>query len=138
MTDKRASLLLRAAGKSIDLIMILAAMEALPKAGWLAGLIYLLVGDGVFGGQSIGKKLTGTMAMTTSGAACTVKESIIRNSTLAVGLLLLKIPYAGWLLLAAVFVLEFLIMLGSSKNARLGDELAGTSVMQLAEAVEEA
>jgi uncharacterized RDD family membrane protein YckC len=132
MEKKRAGLLLRVVSKGIDFIVILAAAEALPKAGWLAGLTYLLISDGLINGQSLGKKLTGLRVETTEGVPCTIKDSILRNSTLAVGLLLWKIPLVGWLLLAAVMALEFIILIGSKENARLGDEIAKTSVVEIA------
>jgi uncharacterized RDD family membrane protein YckC len=132
MGKKRAGLLLRVVSKGIDFILILAAAEALPKAGWLAGLIYLLISDGLINGQSLGKKLTGLRVETAEGAPCTIKDSIVRNSTLAVGLLLWKIPFLGWILLAAVVALEFIILIGSKEGARLGDEIAKTSVVEIA------
>lgn len=137
MENKRAGLLLRVVAKSIDFILILAAAEALPKAGWLGGLIYLLISDGLFDGRSVGKKLTGLRVETAEGRVCTIRDSILRNSTLAVGLVLWKIPAVGWILLAAVLALEFLIMLGSKESARLGDEIAKTSVVELAGAEQE-
>jgi uncharacterized RDD family membrane protein YckC len=132
MEKKRAGLLLRVVSKGIDFILILAAAEALPKAGWLAGLIYLLISDGLINGQSLGKKLTGLRVETAVGAPCAIKDSIVRNSTLAVGLLLWKIPFLGWILLASVVALEFIILIGSKEGARLGDELAKTSVVEIA------
>lgn len=137
MEKKRAGLLLRVVSKSIDFILILAAAEALPKAGWLGGLIYLLISDGLFDGRSIGKKLTGIRVETAKGQACTIKDSIARNSTLAVGLLLWKVPAVGWLFLAGVLALEFVILLGSKDGTRLGDEIAKTSVVEPAEAEQE-
>jgi uncharacterized RDD family membrane protein YckC len=133
MELKRAGLLLRSVAKSIDFILILAAAEALPLAGWLGGLIYLLISDGLLSGQSLGKKLTGLRVMNASGQACTIRDSIVRNSTLAAGLLLWKIPVLGWPLLGVVLALEFIILIGSKEGARLGDELAKTSVVEVAE-----
>ncbi len=132
MEKKRAGLLLRVVSKGIDFILILAVAEALPKAGWLAGLVYLLISDGLIKGQSLGKKLTGLRVETADGVPCTIKDSIVRNSTLAVGLVLWKIPLVGWVLLAAVMALEFIILIGSKENARLGDEIAKTSVVEIA------
>ncbi len=130
MVKKRAGLLLRVVSKSIDFILVFAAAEALPKAGWLAGLIYILIGDGLFGGSSIGKKLTGLRVEAAGGRACTIKDSILRNSTLGAGIVLWRVPIIGWLLLAAVAALEFIILIGSKEGARLGDDLAKTSVYE--------
>ncbi len=38
-------------------------------------------------------------------------------------------PILGWPLLAAAIALEFLVLIGSDKGRRLGDELAGTTVV---------
>jgi uncharacterized RDD family membrane protein YckC len=135
--SKRASLLLRVVSKSIDLIIALAAAEALPKAGWLAGFGYILISDGLFQGKSIGKKLAGLKVLSADGNPCTIRDSILRNSTLALGLLLWKVPYIGWLLLIAVFGFEFTILLGSKEKMRLGDEIAKTIVVESSEAVQE-
>jgi uncharacterized RDD family membrane protein YckC len=128
--QRAASLLVRAVSKAMDFIIIFAASEALPKAGWLAGLGYLLVGDGLEGGRSIGKRLTGLRVANESGGACSIRDSMIRNSTLALGLVLWKLPALGWLLLAAVVAFECIMILGSEENRRLGDELAHTSVVE--------
>lgn len=137
MEKKRAGILPRVVSKGVDFILILAAAEALPKAGWLAGLTYLLISDGLLKGQSLGKKLTGLRVETAEGVPCTMKDSILRNSTLAIGLLLWKIPLVGWVLLATVMALEFIILIGSKENARLGDEIAKTSVVEIAEEKQE-
>ena len=137
MTDKGAGLLLRVIAKGIDFVLIMAAIETLPKAGWLAGLGYLLISDGLFEGMSAGKKLTGLQVVGPSGAPCTMRESILRNSTLGAGLLLWRLPLIGWLLLAAVVVGEFILLLGSADGARLGDDIAKTKVFEKKEAVQE-
>ena len=114
----------------MDFIIIFAAAEALPKAGWLAGLAYLLAGDGFEGGRSIGKRLTGLRVASESGGACSIRDSMIRNSTLAVGFVLWKLPAVGWLLLTAVVAFECILILGSDGKRRLGDELAHTAVVE--------
>ena len=55
--QRRAGLLLRAAAKILDLILIAAVIEVVPRAGFLAGLAYLLLGDGMLDGRSLGKML---------------------------------------------------------------------------------
>jgi uncharacterized RDD family membrane protein YckC len=137
MSGRSAGLLLRVVSKCIDLILVLVAVEALPKVGWLAGFSYLLISDGLLEGRSIGKRLTGLRVVSSSGAPCSIKESILRNSTLAAGFVLWKIPLMGWLLLTGVLALEFIILLGSKEGMRLGDEIAKTSVMEIIEAEEE-
>lgn len=128
---KRAGLLLRAFAKALDFILIAAAAEIVPKAGFFAGLAYMLIGDGLFDGRSIGKLLIGLRVVSaTAGEPCSMKESIMRNAPLGAGLLLFKLPWIGWIFLVVICVVEFLILLGSKNGMRLGDELAGTTVIE--------
>lgn len=130
MPEGKASLLLRSVSKGIDIIVFLAASEALVRAGWLAGIAYLLVSDGLFDGRSIGKKLTGLRVVTAEGASGKVRESILRNAPIAAALFLWKIPFIGWLALILVLAVEFVILIGSPDGRRLGDEIAKTSVLE--------
>ena len=57
--SKRADLLLRTVAKILDFIIIAAAVEIVPRAGFFAGLAYLLIGDGLFDGRSLGKNPSG-------------------------------------------------------------------------------
>lgn len=129
---KRAGLLLRAFAKALDFILIAAAAEIVPKAGFFAGLAYILIGDGLFDGRSVGKLLMGLRVVSaTASEPCSMKESIMRNAPLGAGLLLLKLPWIGWIFLVVICVVEFLILLGSRNGMRLGDELAGTTVIEV-------
>ncbi len=128
---KRAGLLLRVFAKVLDFILIAAVAEMVPKAGYYAGLAYLLISDGLFDGKSIGKLLTGLRVVSAAGhEPCSVRESIMRNALLGAGLVLYKLPWIGWLFLAFISAVEFLILLGSKNGMRLGDELAGTLVIE--------
>jgi len=127
----KASLLLRIIAKSLDFIVIAIATNAIPQVGYVAGLSYLLISDGLFDGRSLGKKVIGLKIISVStGRAGTFRDSILRNIPFAVALLLLKIPLIGWLLSAAIFVLEFLLMLGNKEGKRLGDDIASTKVIE--------
>jgi len=129
--SKRASLLLRIFAKALDFILIAAVAELVPRAGFYAGLIYLLISDGLFDGRSIGKLLIGLQAVSeTAGEPCSVKESIVRNAPLGAGLLLYKLPWIGWIFIVIIATVEFLILLGSKNGMRLGDELARTTVIE--------
>ena len=123
--------MLRAFAKALDFILIAAAAEIVPKAGFFAGLAYILIGDGLFDGRSIGKLLMGLRVVSlNAGGPCSMKESIMRNAPLGAGLLLFKLPWIGWIFLVVVCVVEFLILLGSKNGMRLGDELAATTVIE--------
>jgi uncharacterized RDD family membrane protein YckC len=127
---KRAGLFIRAVAKILDFIIIAAIAELVPKAGFFAGLAYLLIGDGFFEGRSIGKKLIGLKVVSANTyTPCTFRDSILRNSTLGLGYLLFNFLWFGWFFLLLVFALEFIVLLGSSNGMRIGDEIAKTLVI---------
>jgi uncharacterized RDD family membrane protein YckC len=127
---KKAGLLLRTVAKILDFIIIAAAVEIVPKAGFFAGLVYLLIGDGFFDGKSLGKKLIGLRVISVdTNTPCTFRDSILRNSIFGIGFLFYKIPWFGWIVTAIISVLEFIILLGSRDGMRLGDEIAKTKVV---------
>lgn len=134
MSEKftNADLLLRIIAKILDFIIIVAVTEVIPKAGFFAGLAYLLIGDGLFDGRSLGKKLIGLKVISVdTNKPCSFKDSILRNSTFAIGYLLYKIPWFGWIFIVIVSVFEFIILLGSKERMRLGDEIAKTKVVTI-------
>src|SRR3990172_10416931 len=111
--QRRAGLLLRVAAKIIDFILIAAVIEIIPRAGFFAGLAYLLLGDGLFDGRSIGKKLIRIRVVSAgTNDPCTFKDSILRNSTLAAGYILWMVPWVGWIFMAFAAALEFILVLG--------------------------
>ena len=135
----KTGILNRVIARSIDLIIVGALIEIVPKAGFFAGITYLLIADGLFGGMSIGKKLIGLkVVLINSGKPCGYKESILRNFIFAIGLLLFgllrEIPLLGWVFSIIVPVLilsvEGLILLGSENGMRFGDEIAKTRVIE--------
>ncbi|MBM4128590.1 MAG: RDD family protein [Nitrospira sp.] len=127
---KRAGLLLRTIAKIIDFIIITAVAEVIPKAGFFAGLAYLLIGDALFDGRSFGKKLIGLRVISAeTNEPCSFKDSILRNGVFGIGYLFYKIPWFGWIFIAIVSVIEFIILLGSQDGMRLGDAIAKTKVV---------
>ncbi len=127
---KQAGLLLRAIAKTLDFILIAAAGEVIPKAGYFAGLAYLLIGDGLFQGRSLGKKLIGLRVVSAdTDKPCSFRDSILRNSVFGIGYLLYLIPWLGWIFIVIVCAFEFIILLGSKDGMRLGDEIAKTKVV---------
>lgn len=128
---RKASLLLRVIAKAIDFIVIAIAVKLIPQVGYLSGLLYLVISDGLFDGRSLGKKVLRLRVVSVeTGKPGSFKDSVIRNATIAAALMLFKIPLFGWLLLVAVLVLEFLLMLGNEDGLRLGDDLANTMVVE--------
>ena len=63
---------------------------------------------------------------------------ILRNSTLCIGFLFIKISWVGWITVAIVSIFEFIILLGNSRGMRIGDELAKTVVVESSLAKQEA
>lgn len=127
---KRAGLLLRTIAKILDFIIITAVAEVIPKAGFFAGLAYLLIGDALFDGRSLGKKLIGLRVISSeTNEPCSFKDSILRNSVFGIGYLFYKIPWVGWIFIVIVSLIEFIILLGSQDGMRLGDAIAKTKVV---------
>jgi uncharacterized RDD family membrane protein YckC len=120
--------------KAVDFIIIGVLYEVIPKIGFFAGLVYLLIADGLFEGRSVGKRLIKLkVVLHETGQQCGVKESIIRNFPLAIGYVLyciIKIPIIRHIFPLLIIVFEFLLILGSEKGMRLGDELARTQVVE--------
>jgi uncharacterized RDD family membrane protein YckC len=128
---KRAGLLLRTVAKILDFIIIAAAEEVVPRAGFFAGLAYLLIGDGLFDGRSFGKKLIGLRVVSAdTNTPCTFRDSILRNSILGIGFLFYKVLWLGWILIIVISIIEFIILLGSKDGKRFGDEIAKTVVIE--------
>jgi len=84
---EKAGILNRIIARAIDFIIVWALLAIIPKIGFWAGLTYLLIADGLFDGKSIGKwliKLRVILRNTDTNAACSFKESIIRNFPFAI------------------------------------------------------
>ncbi len=128
-----SGLLPRAVAKVIDLVVVAVAVEVLHKSGLFAGILYILISDSLFEGRSLGKRVLGLRVLREDGGPCTVRESMLRNATIALGVLLWRIPLIGWLLFLCLLGLEFVVLLGSDGDRRLGDEIAKTHVVEAAE-----
>jgi hypothetical protein len=127
----KAHVLNRLIAKFMDFIVIAAADRLVPPVGWLAGLAYVLIADGFSGGRSIGKRLIGLQtAVPRTGEVAGFKESIIRNSPLALAYLLFPLPFIGWALAIAITAFEALLIIGNDQGIRLGDEIAHTQVLE--------
>lgn len=126
----KANLLNRFIAKFIDLLIVGALLKLLPPVGFLAGLTYLLIGDGLFDGRSLGKKFIGLrVILTEKDRGCSFRESIIRNLPFGIGYILFSIPWIGWIFPLIIFAFEGLLIIGSEVGTRTGDELAKTQVV---------
>ncbi|MFQ5901782.1 MAG: RDD family protein [Thermodesulfobacteriota bacterium] len=127
----------RLLAKFID-FLILGALFVFPSfIGPLAALTYILISDGLKGGQSPGKKIVRlkVISIERDGDACNFKESILRNIPYGLIILFSMIPYLRWVLMFTlgliIIVMEVLTIYGDEKGVRWGDNIAGTMVVPL-------
>ena len=130
----KAQVLNRGIAKLIDLFIVAAADQVIVPVGFFAGLAYILIADGFAGGRSIGKRLIGLQTVLPDRREVAgFRESIIRNLPFAVALLAFAVPYVGpyvgWLVMIAIIAFEAVLILGNGQGRRLGDEVAGTQVL---------
>ncbi len=127
----KAKVLNRITAKAIDFIIIGALLETIPRVGYFAGLAYLLIGDGLFEGRSIGKRLIRLkVVLYETKKICSFRESVIRNFIFAAGYILMAIPLIGFIFPILILFFESLLMIGNDKGMRFGDELAKTQVIE--------
>jgi uncharacterized RDD family membrane protein YckC len=129
---RKADLTTRTVAGFIDLLIVVGLARLPDVIGYLAAVGYILVRDGLFEQQSVGKKVIGLRVLPSDGpaAAITLRESIIRNMPLAAAFLLFRIPYAGWVLGPLALGIEGLAALGDGRGMRIGDMLARTVAVQ--------
>jgi uncharacterized RDD family membrane protein YckC len=128
----KAQVLNRGIAKLIDLFIVAAASQMPVPVGFLGGLAYILIADGFSGGRSIGKRLIGLQTVLPDRReAAGFRESIIRNLPFAVAQAAFAVPYVGWLVSAVIIVFEAVLILGNEQGRRLGDEVAGTQVLDV-------
>ena len=134
--DKKANVLHRFIAKAIDLLIFGFLSEMFYPYGYLAGVLYLLIADGFFDGASLGKRLIGLKVTTgIDNKQPEFKESIIRNSFIAVPLLFSFIPLLGYFLLvvigAIIYAAEIYFIIKIPEGDRLGDRFAFTHVIDV-------
>ncbi|MCL4485247.1 MAG: RDD family protein [Nitrospirae bacterium] len=132
-SDRFSYLFDRFLAKFVDYLLALSLEHAgfLLGSSWLAWLAatgYILVADGLPGGKSLGKRLTGLWVSGRTGHPCSFYESTVRNLPLGLAYILSWIPWIGWLLGLLVVSLEALILAGMPSDRRFGDDLVGTMV----------
>ena len=126
----KAQVLNRGIAKLIDVFIVAAADQMIVPVGFLAGLAYILIADGFAGGRSIGKRLIGLQTVLPDRReSAGFRESIIRNLPFAVAQLAFAVPYVGWIVSVAIMALEGVLVIGNEQGRRLGDEVAGTQVL---------
>jgi len=126
----KANTLNRSIARSIDILFALLLAQLPGYIGFLAGLVYIGIADGLMSGRSIGKRVIGLRVVRKrDGSPADFRDSILRNSTIGLFYMLFFIPLLGWALALAGLAFELLLVIGSPEGMRLGDEIASTVVM---------
>ncbi|MBI3811717.1 MAG: RDD family protein [Nitrospirae bacterium] len=134
----KADVLHRFIAKFIDFLIVAALARLFSPVGFFAGMIYLLIADGLFQGRSAGKRLIGLQTLRfDTGTAVSFRESILRNVPLAAAYLCLIVPYIGWLAAGGTVLIEALLVIGNLHGHRVGDEIAKTQVVDQRPAAQE-
>jgi uncharacterized RDD family membrane protein YckC len=135
---KAAPFYQRITAKGVDFFLVLYVSRS-EHAFWIIiSIIYLLMCDGFFQGQSLGKRIVGLKTMYLEPTnkeylTCTFFQSAIRNCMFAAVLLLSIIPFIGvvFSILGCVVVfVEMYFMYSDPEGMRIGDIYAKTKVFQ--------
>ncbi len=129
----KASLLLRAGARLVDLVIAWALFQSTGPAGIVIAFLYLVFADGMLQGQSPGKKLFGVKVVylpTRSGARH--RDSMVRNAPLGLVIILSMMPQLGFnAFVAGIIVIggiEAVRCVRDPDGLRLGDLWAQTQV----------
>jgi uncharacterized RDD family membrane protein YckC len=119
----------------------------IPIIGGIIGGAYMLIRDGLelefMDRRSIGKKVMKLRPVQLNGQPMDIAASVKRNITLVVGFLgmpFLIIPILGWLLAIVLGIcgmilglIEIVMVLTDAEGRRMGDKIAGTKVIEVAQ-----
>ena len=112
----------------------------IPVIGAIIGAAYMLLKDGLFEGQSVGKKVMKLQVLTEQGVKADFAVSAKRNAIFAVPVAIMIIPVLGWIiapiLSLVILIVEFMKIMNEPKGRRLGDTWAGTQVIKMEESVQ--
>lgn len=112
----------------------------IPILGAIIGAVYMLLKDGLFEGQSIGKKVMKLQVITENDTKADFAVSARRNAIFAIPVALMIIPVLGWVLAPVVslviVIIELMKVINEPKGRRIGDTWAGTQVIKFSEAVQ--
>ena len=131
----RCSFLLRGMARLADIAVAYALAVAAGRAGLVVALLYLLLADGIFHGQSVGKRIFGVKAVfLPMRTDARFRDSTLRNAPLALIVLMRMMPeplglragLAGLLVIGAV---EAWKAVRDPLGRRFGDVWAQTQVV---------
>ena len=107
----------------IDLILYVALFYGLAGIShfWATflSMLYIVFRDGIFSGQSIGKKVMGIQVVHTDGRPISLIDSSFRN-----------VLFLFYVVFPVAIVIESVALLRSPDRRRLGDRIAGTCVVR--------
>lgn len=127
--------------------LLAGVVSLIPVVGGIIGAAYILVRDGLeldfMDRRSIGKKLIKLRPVRLDGQPMDMEHSLKRNIPLAIGAvgsIFWIIPVLGWILAIVlgligliVAIVEAIMVLTDPEGRRMGDKLAGTKVIEVAE-----
>ena len=130
----KASLLLRAGARAVDIAIAWALYVSTGPAGIVIALLYLLLADGMLQGQSPGKKIFGVKVVyLPTRAPARHRDSVLRNAPFGLVIILSMMPELGLkaFLAGAVVIggIEAVRCLRDPDGVRLGDRWAQTQVV---------
>ena len=103
----------------IDVLLVVGVSIPLPLVSWLISPAYILLRDGLFEGQSVGKRIMGLKVVAHSARLqCTYLDSVVRNILWVIPVVNLAVGLTG---------LNYL--LHDPKGRHWGDRLANTEVV---------
>ncbi|RMG60646.1 MAG: RDD family protein [Deltaproteobacteria bacterium] len=124
--QNRADLTTRFLAFAIDMIIYAAIFYGLGGLGHFLAMIYIIFRDGLFGGQSIGKKIMGIKVTHVDGRKISFVDSSFRN-----------ILFIFYILIPFTIVLEGIFLIRHPEKMRIGDRIAKTVVVKKEEVEEE-
>ena len=117
-----------------------AVVGFIPVIGAIVGAAYMLLKDGLFEGQSVGKKVMKLQVITESGSKADFAVSAKRNFIFAIPVIIMIIPILGWIvapiLSLVILIVELMKVMNEPKGRRLGDIWAGTQVINFDESAQ--
>jgi uncharacterized RDD family membrane protein YckC len=128
----KADLTLRALARLTD-FTIAFALAQIHQLGPILAAMYLLVADGLFQGQSVGKKVFGVRAVVVPRrAAASYYESMLRNASFALVAVFWSVPVLWPVLFVAgvpIVAFEGYMIFTDRLGIRIGDIFADTQVV---------
>lgn len=107
----------------IDLILYIALFYGLAAIShfWATflSMLYIVFRDGIFSGQSLGKKIMGIQVIHTDGRPISLIDSSFRN-----------VLFLFYVVFPVAIVIESIALLRSPDRRRLGDRIAKTLVVR--------